>query len=66
MMNRKRTHSWGKMKYAFFFPLAALLLLISNIETVARTTRQLATEMLQPSATADEEVTIKGKVVYTN
>ena len=63
MMNRKRTHSWGKMKYAFFFPLAALLLLISNIETVARTTRQLAAEMLQPSATADEEVTIKGKVI---
>lgn len=66
MMNRKRTHSWGKMKYAFFFPLAVLLLLISNIETVARTTRQLATEMLQPSATADEEVTIKGKVIDKN
>ena len=66
MMNRKRTHSWGKMKYAFFFPLAALLLLISNIETVARTTRQLAMEMLQPSATADEEVTIKGKVIDKN
>lgn len=36
MMNRKRTKSIGRTKYIMFIPLAALLMLISNIEAVAR------------------------------
>lgn len=37
MMNKKPTKGIGKAKYAFFLPLTAALLLVSNIETVART-----------------------------
>ena len=40
MMNKKRTKSIGKTKYAMFIPLAALLMLVSNIEVVARVTGQ--------------------------
>lgn len=36
MMNKKRTKAIGKAKYALFMPLIAALLLVSNIETVAR------------------------------
>ncbi len=36
MMNKKRTKAIGKAKYALFVPLIAALLLVSNIETVAR------------------------------
>lgn len=35
-MNKKRTKAIGKAKYALFMPLIAALLLVSNIETVAR------------------------------
>ncbi len=36
MMNKKRTKGIGKARYALFVPLIAALLLVSNIETVAR------------------------------
>ena len=36
MMNKRRTSEMGKAKYLLFAPLAAALLLVSNIETVAR------------------------------
>ncbi|WP_300851820.1 M56 family metallopeptidase, partial [uncultured Bacteroides sp.] len=38
MMNKKRTREIGRTKYIMFLPLAALLMIISNIEAVARTT----------------------------
>lgn len=41
MMNKKRTRTTGRIKYALFAPLAAALLLVSNIETVARTAERL-------------------------
>lgn len=41
MMNRQRTRTTRRIKYALFAPLAAALLLVSNIETVARTAHQL-------------------------
>ncbi len=44
MMNKKRTKEIGKTKYLMFLPLAALLLVISNIEAVARSTKNLAKE----------------------
>ena len=35
-MNKRRTSEMGKAKYLLFAPLAAALLMVSNIETVAR------------------------------
>lgn len=46
MMNKKRTCTTGRIKYALFAPLAAALLLVSNIETVARTTVRLAEDVV--------------------
>lgn len=46
MMNRKRSKSIGKTKYALFIPLAALLLIFSNIETIARNTSSIASKMI--------------------
>lgn len=42
MMNKKRTRTTGRIKYALFAPLTAALLLVSNIEAVARTTERIA------------------------
>ena len=36
-MNKKRSNAMSKAKYLLFAPLIALMLLISNVETVART-----------------------------
>lgn len=47
MMNKRRTKEIGRTKYLIFLPLAALLLIISNIETVARTTKNIAKEMIE-------------------
>ncbi len=46
MMNRKRTKSIGRTKYVLFIPLAALLLLFSNIEAVARATGAIANNVM--------------------
>lgn len=42
MMNKKRSRGIGRTKYLLFLPLAALLMLVSNIEAVARITLDLA------------------------
>lgn len=47
MMNKKRTKEIGRTKYLIFLPLAALLMIISNIEAVARTTKSIAKEVVQ-------------------
>ena len=46
MMNKKRTRTTSCIKYALFAPLAAALLLVSNIEAVARTTERIAEEVV--------------------
>ena len=46
MMNKRRTKEIGRTKYLMFLPLAALLMIISNIEVVARTTKEFAKEMM--------------------
>ncbi len=51
MMNKKRTKEIGRTKYLMFLPLAALLMIVSNIETVARTS-----EIWMPTLTAIEEL----------
>ena len=47
MMNKKRTKEIGRTKYLMFLPLAALLMIISNIEAVARTTKKIAAEVIE-------------------
>ena len=46
MMNKRRTKEIGRTKYMMFLPLAALLMIISNIEMVARTTKKFAQEVI--------------------
>lgn len=41
MMNKKRTRTTGRIKYALFVPLAITLLVVSNIEAVARNAWQV-------------------------
>lgn len=53
MMNKKRTKEIGRTKYLLFLPLALALMIISNIEAVARTTKNIAKEMMQ---TVEEQI----------
>lgn len=46
-MNKRRTREIGRTKYLMFLPLAALLMIVSNIEAVARATQKIANEMLE-------------------
>lgn len=56
MMNKRRTKGIGRTKYIMFLPLAALLLIISNIEIVARTTGKFAKEVMEQVAPAQPEL----------
>ena len=53
MMNKKRTKEIGRTKYLLFLPLALALMIVSNIEAVARTTKDIAKEMMQ---TVEEQI----------
>lgn len=53
MMNKKRTRTTERIKYALFAPLTLALLLVSNIETVARSAERL----INPTETVNEVVT---------
>lgn len=57
MMNKKRTKEIGRTKYLLFLPLAALLLIISNIEAVVRTTKNFTREVIQTVEKSTEQVT---------
>lgn len=52
MMNKKRTHEWMKTKYLLALPVAAGLLLVSNIEMVARSLGTSAAEPVTATATS--------------
>ncbi|MBR5296715.1 MAG: energy transducer TonB, partial [Parabacteroides sp.] len=41
MMNKKRTPRMERMKYLIFVPLITILLIVSNIDTLARFTGTL-------------------------
>lgn len=59
MMNKKRTKQIGRTKYLIFLPLAALLLVISNIEAIARSTEQFMEQVTQPEMIPDHQTPIK-------
>jgi TonB family protein len=62
MMNKKRTRSIGRTKYLLFLPLAATLILLSNIEVVARITKELALPVTPEKAQTNQQ---KPKKVLT-
>ncbi|MDE5711093.1 MAG: TonB family protein [Bacteroides sp.] len=59
MMNKRRTKEIGRTKYLMFFPLAASLMIVSNIEAVARTTKEIAAEVIEAVDTRIEPTTTK-------
>ncbi len=58
MMNKRRTREIGRTKYLMFLPLAALLMIVSNIEAVARATQKIASEVIE-SVKSDETTTVQ-------
>lgn len=56
MMNKKRTKEIGRTKYLMLLPLAALLLIVSNIETMARTTKNIAAEVIEAVGTQNDTI----------
>ena len=55
MMNKRRTRGIRRVKYALFVPLTAALLVVSNIETVARAQKVNKTTAIQPKDKAKDE-----------
>lgn len=50
MLNKKRTRSVGKVKYLALLPLAAGLLLVNNIDAMARVVNEKVVAIIQPSS----------------
>ena len=70
MMNKKRSHGIGRTKYLIFIPLAAFLMLLSNIEAVARITGEIAAEAgagvkeaTEISVLSEDDVKVSGQVI---
>ncbi len=66
MMNKKRSHGIGRTKYLVFIPLAAFLMLLSNIEAVARITGKIAADAVADMKEVNisgDNTTIKGQVI---
>ena len=55
MMNKKRTKKIAKAKYALYIPLAAMLLVVSNIEIVARDIANVAKAIPTVKASVKQE-----------
>ena len=54
MMNKKRTRTAGRIKYALFVPLAAALLIASNISCTSTETQEANTEVMESRAVEGE------------
>lgn len=70
MMNKKRSHGIGRTKYLIFIPLAVFLMLLSNIEAVARITGEIAAEAVagvkeatEISVLSEDDVKVSGQVI---
>lgn len=70
MMNKKRSHGIGRTKYLIFIPLAAFLMLLSNIEAVARITGKIAAgavaevkEATEMAIVSGDAIKVKGQVI---
>ena len=54
MMNKKRTHTAGRIKYALFVPLAAALLIASNISCISSEKQEEVSEKQESRAVEGE------------
>ena len=61
MMNKKRTRKIGRTKYLMFLPLAALLMIVSNIETVARSVQHINKDVPTTESTKLEAPAVASK-----
>ncbi len=61
MMNKRRTSEIGKAKYLFFAPLAGVLLMVSNIESVAREIGEQIPEVAEIQQKAEQAAEEKVK-----
>lgn len=64
MMNKRRTSEIGKAKYLLFAPLAGVLLMVSNIESVAREIGEQIPEVAEVQQKAEQA--LNTDVVVTN
>lgn len=64
MMNKRRTSEIGKAKYLLFAPLAGALLMVSNIESVAREIGEQVPEVPEVQQKADQA--LNADVVVAN
>lgn len=64
MMNKRRTSEIGKAKYLLFAPLAGALLMVSNIESVAREIGEQVPEVAEVQQKADQA--LNADVVVAN
>lgn len=58
MMNKKRSKGIGRTKYFMFIPLAGVLMLLSNIEAVARVTKSLTKQITDNNVEVITKVSI--------
>ena len=59
MMNQERTRTVGIIKYVMFLPIIAIMMLLSNIETFARTSaQQISSQTDEPAITQQDEPAI--------
>ncbi|NDV58731.1 M56 family metallopeptidase [Bacteroides sp. 519] len=63
MMNKRRTKAIGRAKYFIFPLLAALLLLVSNIEAIARTTERVIEDIVTTTGESIETIDQEDPVV---
>lgn len=64
MMNKKRTGTAERIKYTLFVPLSIALLLVSNIEIVARTVEKAIKELPAPPITTIPQDKPKEETIY--
>ena len=64
MMNKRRTSEIGKAKYLLFAPLAGALLMVSNIESVAREIGEQIPEVAEVQQKAEQA--LNADVVVAN
>lgn len=64
MMNKRRTSEIGKAKYLLFAPLAGVLLMVSNIESVAREIGEQIPEVAEVQQKAEQA--LNADVVVAN
>lgn len=62
MMNKKRSSKAGRTKYLIFIPIILLLILLSNIESVSRFTKEITSGI----TASNDETTIEGTVADTD